>query len=125
LQCEEPILRISTIQPLKAVPFLLLAALLAGPSPVDAAERESYTLTIKNNRFDPVVLRVPSDRKLKLVIRNLDPTPEEFESYSLNREKVVSGNGTITVYVGPLKPGTYKFFGDFHQDTAQGRLVAE
>ena len=113
------------IRPLKPVPFLLLAALLAAPGPADAAERESYTLTIKNNRFDPVTLRVPSGRKLKLIIRNLDPTPEEFESYSLNREKIVPGNGKITLFVGPLEPGTYKFFGDFHQDTAQGRLVAE
>lgn len=118
-------MKISMIQPLKPILFLLLAALLAGSGPAAAAERESYTLTIKNHRFDPVEQRVPANRKLKLIIRNLDPTPEEFESYSLNREKIVLGNGKITLFVGPLTPGTYKFFGDFHQDTAQGRLVAE
>lgn len=109
----------------KPVLFLLLAALFMASSPATAAERKSYTLTIKNHRFDPVVLRIPANRKVTLIVRNLDPTPEEFESYSLNREKIVVGNGKITVYVGPLAAGTYKFFGDFHQKTAQGRLIAE
>ena len=26
---------------------------------------------------------------------------------------------------GPLEPGEYRFFGDFHQDTAKGVLVAK
>jgi hypothetical protein len=68
---------------------------------------------------------VPAGQKIKLVVENQDPTPEEFESYTLNREKVVPGNGQITVLVGPLKPGKYEFFGEFNQDTAQGTLVAE
>jgi hypothetical protein len=34
-------------------------------------------------------------------------------------------NSSIIVYVGPLRPGNYSFFGDFHQDTAKGRLIAE
>jgi hypothetical protein len=29
------------------------------------------------------------------------------------------------VFLGPLDPGEYKFFGDFHQDTAQGVLIAK
>ena len=29
---------------------------------------------------------------------------------------------TVTIFLGPLEPGEYKFFGDFHQDTAQGVL---
>jgi hypothetical protein len=27
------------------------------------------------------------------------------------------------VFVGPLKPGRYPFFGEFHEQTAQGALV--
>jgi hypothetical protein len=56
---------------------------------------------------------------------NEDPTPEEFEIHELNREKIVTGNGQITVPIGPLKPGRYPFFGEFHMDTAQGALIAK
>ena len=52
-------------------------------------------------------------------------TADEFESTDLNREILVLPGQTITVFLGPLDPGTYKFFGDFHQDTAQGVLVAK
>jgi len=70
-------------------------------------------------------IAVPANTKIKLIVVNEDPTPEEFESHELNREKVVIGKGTIPVYVGPLKPGRYPFFGDFHQETAQGVLVVK
>jgi hypothetical protein len=73
----------------------------------------------------PAELKVPAEQKIKLVVENQDPTPEEFESYSLNREKIVPGKGKIIVMVGPLKPGKYEFFGEFNMDTAQGVLIAE
>ena len=34
-------------------------------------------------------------------------------------------NATIIVYIGPLEPGRYPYFGEFHMDTAQGVVVAE
>lgn len=102
---------------------LLLATLLM-PLSVQAAGSE-FQLTIKNHQFSPDQLTVPAGQKIKLVVVNQDPTPEEFESYALNREKVVGGNGKITIYVGPLKPGKYPFFGEFHEDTAKGVLIAE
>jgi plastocyanin len=86
--------------------------------------QDVYVIEIESLRFRPDTLVVPAGKKIKLEIRNLDRTPEEFESYDLNREKVVMGRGTIKVFVGPLKAGTYRFFGDFHQDTAQGVIVA-
>ena len=94
-------------------------------SGASAAAGEPYVLTIKDHRFEPGELTVPAGQRVKLIVRNLDPTPEEFESYDLNREKIVPGRGKVTIYVGPLEPGTYDFFGDFHQDTAKGRLVAK
>ena len=89
------------------------------------AEEPSFTLTIKDHRFEPSEITVPTEHKVKLVIKNLDTTPEEFESHDLNREKIVPGGGEITLYIGPLKAGTYKFFGEFHEDTAQGRIIAK
>ena len=59
-----------------------------------------------------------------LTVALLALAPAEFESHELNREKIVTGKGKITVFVGPLKPGKYPFFGEFHMDTAQGVLIA-
>jgi len=89
-----------------------------------AAEVEAK-LTIREHKFEPAELTVPAGAKIKLTVENKDATPEEFESHELNREKIVTGNGTITVFIGPLDAGKYPFFGDFHQETAQGVLVVQ
>lgn len=84
-----------------------------------------YSLTIKNHQFTPSELRVPSGKKIKLAVNNLDSAPEEFESHDLNREKVIPGKTKATIYIGPLTPGKYTFIGEFHKDTAHGTIVAE
>jgi hypothetical protein len=100
---------------------LVLATLLL--TQAEAAPPE-FTLVIKDHKFTPTELAVPAGQKVRLVVENQDPTPEEFESYTLNREKVVAGNGRIVLFVGPLDPGRYEFFGEFNMATARGRLVA-
>ena len=102
---------------------LLFAALLF-PLASTAADLE-LGLTIKDHRFAPAELKVPAGKKIKLVVSNQDSTPEEFESHELNREKVIAGNGKATIYVGPLTPGKYPFFGEFNEKTAQGVIIAE
>ena len=91
---------------------------------VGAADNE-FVIVIKDHKFFPAKITVPASTKIKLIIENQDVTPEEFESFDLNREKVVSGNGKITIFIGPLKPGKYSYFGDFHQTSAQGTIIAE
>jgi hypothetical protein len=95
---------------------------LAGPS--GAADPE-FSLAIKDHKFIPAEFEVPSGVKIKLLIKNEDPTPEEFESRELHREKVVPPGQTVPIFVGPLDPGTYGFFGDFNPQTAQGKLIAK
>jgi hypothetical protein len=89
------------------------------------AQTPEYTIVIKEHRFQPAELSVPSGKRIKLVIHNQDGTPEEFESHELRVEKIIPGGTKGVVSVGPLKPGTYPFFGDFHEATAQGKLHAE
>ena len=82
-------------------------------------------MTFRNHRFEPTRVEVPANVKFRLQVKNADDTADEFESTELNREKLVPPGQTITVFLGPLDPGEYKFFGDFHQDTAKGILVAK
>jgi high-affinity iron transporter len=90
-----------------------------------ARAQDPPTLTFHNHRFEPSRIEVPAKVKFRLQVKNSDDTADEFESVDLNREKLVAPGQTITVFLGPLEPGEYKFFGDFHQDTAQGVLVAK
>jgi len=90
-----------------------------------AGASETYTILIQGHRFEPEQLVIPAGQKVKIVIDNQDPTAEEFESYELNREKVIGGGKQVVIYVGPLKPGMYKYFGDFHSKSAQGVIVAQ
>ena len=41
------------------------------------------------------------------------------------REQIVVGNGKASVRIGSLPAGSYAFPGDFHAETAQGRLIAK
>ena len=88
----------------------------------DAPEQQ---LVLKNHVFVPQELTVPANQKVKLIVKNEDDSAAEFESYELNREKVVPAQGQITVYLDPLDPGTYPFFDDFHRDTTTGKIIAK
>ena len=95
--------------------------LVIGP----ACAQEAYVIVFKEHRMNPSELQIPAGQKVKLVVDNQDSTPEEFESHSLNREKIIPGNSKATIFIGPLKPGTYDFFGEFHQETAQGKIIVK
>ena len=98
------------------------AGLPAAPAHADVPE---FTIVIESHRFIPAELKIPAGRKIRLIVENRDPTPEEFESYDFDRERIVPGKGRITLFVGPLKPGRYEFFGEFNIATARGHHVAE
>ena len=82
-------------------------------------------IEIRDHLFYPSTVEVPANQKVRLFIVNQDPTPEEFESYELNREKVIPGNGRTVIFIGPLAPGEYPFFGEFFPKTAQGKVVVK
>lgn len=105
---------------------VILLGLLVGLSfPAWADDRPTFTLAIVNHRFEPAELTVPAATRVVLLVENRDATPEEFESHELNREKVIPAHGSVKIFLGPLEPGTYPFFGEFNQATAQGRLIVK
>ena len=103
---------------LMAVGAVLLASL-------PALAEDAVDVTIKDHRFSPAELHVPAGRQVTINIQNDDATPEEFESHALKIEKVIAGGATGTVRLRPLDPGNYPFVGEYHEDTAQGVIVAE
>ena len=102
--------------------LVLALSLLAGAA---RAEPPTFEMEIREHLFYPAELVIPADTKVKLIVSNRDPTPEEFESYELNREKVIMGGARAVIFLGPLPPGTYPFFGEFNPKTAQGTVRVE
>ena len=102
--------------------FAVAGAMVALPA---LAADDEFRLVIQDHKCQPAELVGPAGKQLKLVVENRDPTAEEFESKTLSREKVVAGKASITISIGPLKPGRYPFVGEYHEATAQGVLVAQ
>ena len=91
------------------------------------AATEEFTLTIQNHAFSPKEIKLPAGKKIKLLVVNKDATSAEFESKPLGREKVIPGNSTATINLGPLKPGRYPFVEEYHETeaAAQGTIIVE
>lgn len=106
---------------------LRIAALLGAfvLAPAHGQDLPSFQLTIRAGHFIPDTLEVPANTKFRLLIKNEGPGAEEFESVELRKEKVLAPGASSFLIFQPLKPGSYRFFGEFHPDTAQGRLIAK
>src|SRR5882757_6084685 len=90
--------------------IVAFSALLGGIA--SARADDPPTVLFRNHHFEPARIEVPAHTKFQLKVHNSDNTSDEFESTDLNREKVVEPSETITVFLGPLDPGEYRFFGD-------------
>ena len=122
-----------------AIPAALLAGLSLGglglgglgldglcfSRPATADEPLQINVILKDHRFAPSEIHVPTGKRAMLILRNEDTTPEEFDSTALAIEKVVVGGTYATIRLHPLGPGRYPFMGEFHPDTAQGVVISE
>lgn len=97
-----------------------LSVLVTGAS---WAQSPNVALTIRDHRFEPAELTVPAGQQIELHVTNAGKVPAEFESSALRREKVLPAGHKVVIHVGPLQPGRYEFFDDFHP-TTRGHLVA-
>jgi plastocyanin len=89
------------------------------------AENRRVEIQTKNGVFVPDTIEISAGEKIDLLVKNTGSDAEEFESIELKREKIVAPGQTITVKLGPLKAGTYTFFGEFHPDTAKGKIIVK
>ena len=113
----------------RSASWVWLAAVIgvgaAGAAPQVARGEDSYVLTFKDNKIEPAELQVPAGVEFKLTVKNADQSPEEFESSDLKIEKIVAGGSEVELTIKPLDPGSYEVVGEFHEDTAKGRIVAK
>jgi hypothetical protein len=101
------------------------ALLLVAPRFVAAADDPALSLTLKDHHFSPAEPTIPANTRVRLVVKNLDPTPAEFESDDFKAEKVVPPGREVSLTIGPLKPGSYEFHDEYHEDESKSRLTAK
>ena len=104
---------------------LALLLICAGGAAHAASADDTVELRYENRKFIPQTLEVPANRPFKIKIVNASKEAIEFESYKVNREKVVGPGETATVNIPALKPGSYDFYDDFHRDVPEGKIVAK
>ena len=109
--------------------FIIIAtfAVLATVASAAGARGEDLVIELRfeNRKFTPQTIAVPANRPFKIKIVNPSKEAIEFESFKLSREKVVGPGETVTITLPGLKPGSYDFYDDFHQDVPEGTIVAK
>lgn len=122
---------VSTPTPIRRAAALVLPGMLAGLAFCIAgaggalAAGLAVDVSIKDHKFQPAILNVPAGTAIKLTVRNLDDTPEVFQSPALKIDETVAGKQTIVIELAPLEKGSYPFFGAHHAETAKGELNAD
>jgi len=84
----------------------------------------TVALAVKDGGFEPAALKAPASARVRIEVTNQTPVAIEFESFDLNRERVVQPGQTAAVYVSGLSAGRYEFFDDFHHER-RGTLEVE
>jgi plastocyanin len=104
---------------------LLAGLLLAAPATATQADETAFNLTLKDHRFTPAELTIPANTRVRFVVKNVDPTPAEFESDQFRAEKILPAGQEVSFFVGPLKPGTYEFHDEYHENESKSRLIVK
>ena len=113
--------------PASTKPLLAMAAavlLVASLARTASAGDGVVEIKLLKGHFEPQTLTVPAGQPLVIKVTNATAKTAEFESFRLNREKVVEPGQVIVVHVGPLSAGSYDFYDDFNQAVPQGSIVA-
>ena len=103
----------------------LTTCLYAVTASVTWADTPSFSLTLKDHHFTPVELTIPANTRVRVSVKNLDPTPAEFESDDFKAEKVIPAGQEAFVMIGSLKPGMYEFHDEYNEDASKSRLLVK
>ena len=104
---------------------IALVLLLALAVRVAAAELPTFAVDLTGERIEPARLEVPAGTRVKLTLRNTGRGAVEFEGRDVRVEKVLGPGAESFVVLPPLKPGTYRFFDEFHPDIPDMLVIAK
>jgi hypothetical protein len=94
---------------ISTVVFMLFAVFSLTRDVFAIDKLKGFSLILENHVYNPDILYVPYNKKVKLVIYKNDDTAEMFFSLSLKRKKLVPGHSQAVFYIGPLKVETTHF----------------
>jgi plastocyanin len=103
---------------------LVVALLPTASGKADAVPKTAFRLSIVNQMFEPNTLTIPAGQTVKVMVKNKDSLPAEFEGRDFHVEVVIPGKAELPVYIRPLNSGTYHFFNDFHPES-KGTLIVK
>ncbi|HEV8072926.1 MAG TPA: cupredoxin domain-containing protein [Opitutaceae bacterium] len=109
--------------PIKLLIFIALSVYAEGASSSNFSGKLPE-IDFSNHHFSPQTLVVPAGQPLQIKVVNSSREKIEFESFSLNREKVIEPGESITVRLPALRACSYDFYDDFHNDVPEGSIVA-
>lgn len=104
---------------------LVLLAATAFAAAAAAQELPAFQVVMKDGRFSPARLEVPTGTRFKLVLKNEGRGPAEFENLSMRIEKVLAPGVTSFVVLPALKPGEYRFIDEFRPESGGLTIVAK
>ncbi len=104
--------------------FICLSISSKGASPSEAPD-PILAIHFADHHFSPQTLLVHAGQPLVIRVVNQSKERIEFESFRLNRERVIEPGESVTLRLPALRAGSYDFFDDFHQDVPEGVIVAK
>lgn len=72
-----------------------------------------FYLTLENHVFTPKEIVIPANEKVKIIIHNKDNVAEEFDSFDLNRERVIFAGKKQPFTWDPYPPGNMNILVNF------------
>lgn len=101
---------------------LMISLLLT--SPLTWADEPVQEIVAHDKQFFPAEITLPAHTKVRVVVKNQETIPVEFESTDLSREVLIMHNTEKSFYIGPLEPGKYAFFNDYNRK-AHGLIIVK
>jgi hypothetical protein len=115
--------RIVTHSLFRASLAVALGLALAGAA--RAEDLTTYAITLKNHRFTPKEIHVPTGKPFLVLVTNADNAADEFEMLLPALERVIMPGEQGLMRIRPLGPGRFPFFGESDPDSEQGVIVSE
>lgn len=90
-----------------------------------ADDLTTYQITLKDHRFTPAEIHVPTGKPFLVVVTNSNDAADEFEMLLPAVEKPLQPGQQGKLRIRPLGPGRFPFFGESDPDNEQGVFVSE